>query len=257
MNEQMTSLIYALTFFVGTFGISIICMVCVAKFRRKSFGGDTVRSMTLSVGTVATLSAVVLGLLINSTKDSFDHTERAIKHSAIQLLTLHRLLKKYETEQAQAIDLSLRTIVKESLSSGGYKNRTEEQISQSIIFSKLENLVDQIRSLQPSDEYHRLLFAQMIRLTDDLLQSRWFAVTSVGSSIPDFFLIVLWFWLVITFGCFGVMSPLNKQMVVINALCSLSVSSVIFLMLELDGAFDGLIYASLEPLHVTYRLLQE
>lgn len=253
----MASLIVAATFFVTTFSVSIFCMYCIAKLRRKPLGGDTVRSMTMTVGIVATLTAVVLGLLINSTKESFDHTERAIKHSAIQILTLHRLLKKYETEQARVIDLSLLSIVKDSLSSNGYKNQTEEQISQSIIFSKLEDLVDQIRSLQPTDAYHRVLFEQMIRLTDDLLQSRWFAVTSIGSSIPDFFLIVLWFWLVITFGCFGLMSPLNKHTVIIKALCSLSVSSAIFLMLELDGAFDGLIYASLEPLHVTYRLLQE
>jgi hypothetical protein len=131
-------------------------MLCAKRFKRESIGDDTVRSVTLSVSTVATLTAVVLGLLTSSTKDSFDHTDRAIKNSAIQILNLHRLLKKYETEQAQAIGLSLNLVVQESMSSNAYKNSTEEQISQSTAFLKIENLVDEIRSLQPHDEYHRI-----------------------------------------------------------------------------------------------------
>lgn len=232
-------------------------MYCVKKLRHQSLDEDTVRSMTLSVGTVATLTAIVLGLLTGSTKDSFDDTERAIKHSAVQILTLHRLLKKYETNEAQKIASSLKSVLQESISSKIYKDRNEEQISQSGVFVKIESLVDEIRSLQPQDEYHRVLFTQMIRVTDDLLQSRWFAVTSVGSSIPTIFLIVLWFWLVITFGCFGLISPFNKHTAAIFSLCALSVASAVFLMLELDGAFDGFIYVSLEPLEVTNRLLDK
>lgn len=253
----MTSLSYTLIFFLGTFGSAILGMYCVKKLRHQSLDEDTVRSMTLSVGTVATLTAIVLGLLTGSTKDSFDDTERAIKHSAVQILTLHRLLKKYETNEAQKIASSLKSVLQESISSKIYKDRNEEQISQSGVFVKIESLVDEIRSLQPRDEYHRVLFTQMIRVTDDLLQSRWFAVTSVGSSIPTIFLIVLWFWLVITFGCFGLISPFNKHTAAIFSLCALSVASAVFLMLELDGAFDGFIYVSLEPLEVTNRLLDK
>lgn len=253
----MTSLSYTLIFFIGTFGTAILGMLCAKRFKREVIGEDTVRSVTLSVSTVATLTAVVLGLLTSSTKDSFDHTDRAIKNSAIQILTLHRLLKKYETEQAQAIGSSLKLVVQESISSNAYKNSTEEQISQSDTLLKIENLVDEIRALQPHDEYHRILFAQMIRITDQLLQSRWFAVTSIGTSIPVIFLVILWFWLAITFGCFGLMSPLNAHTFTIFLFCSLSVASAIFLMVELDGAFDGFIYVSLEPLQVTFRLMQE
>ncbi len=253
----MTSLSYTLIFFLGTLGSAIVGMLCAKQFKRRPLGADTLRSMTLSVSTVATLIAVVLGLLTSSTKESFDNTERAIKQSAIQILTLHRLLKKYETDQAQAIGSSLKSIMQESLASKGYKNRTEEQISQSATFIKIESLVDEIRSFHPQDEYHRVLFAQMIRITDELLQSRWFAVTSIGTSIPDIFLIVLWFWLAITFGCFGLMSPINRHTFTIFTLCGLSVASAVFLMLELDGAFDGFIHVSLEPLQLTNRLLQE
>ena len=253
----MTSLSYTLIFFLGTFGSALLGMLCTKRFKREVIGADTVRSVTLSVSTVATLTAVVLGLLTSSTKDSFDHTDRAIKNSAIQILTLHRLLMKYKTDQAQAIGTSLKMVVQESITSKEYKNRTEEQISQSDMFLKIENLVDEIRSLQPQDEYHRILLGQMIRITDQLLQSRWFAVTSIGTSIPVIFLVILWCWLAITFGSFGLMSPSNKYTVAIFSLCSLSVASAVFLMIELDGAFDGFIHVSLEPLQVTNRLLQE
>jgi hypothetical protein len=73
-------------------------------------------------------------------------------------------------------------------------------------------------------------------------------VGELGTSIPWPFLIVLVFWLTITFMSFGLQAPANSTVLTVLLLCALSVAGAVFLVLEMDGPFDGLIKVSPEPL---------
>ncbi len=70
----------------------------------------------------------------------------------------------------------------------------------------------------------------------------------LGTSIPWPFLIVLVFWLTITFMSFGLQAPANATVLAVLLLCALSVAGAVFLIQEMDGPFDGLIQVSAEPL---------
>ena len=59
---------------------------------------------------------------------------------------------------------------------------------------------------------------------------------------------VLVFWLTIIFGSFGLFAPRNATVVAMLFLCALSVSGAIFLILELDQPFDGLLQISSAPM---------
>ena len=52
---------------------------------------------------------------------------------------------------------------------------------------------------------------------------------------------VLVFWLTILFGSFGLLAPRNATVIAILCLSALSVSGALFLILELDQPFQGLI----------------
>src|SRR5262249_14123661 len=54
-----------------------------------------------------------------------------------------------------------------------------------------------------------------------------------GSAVPAPFLVVLIFWLTIIFASFGLFAPLNVTVLATFLVCALSVSSAIFLILEL------------------------
>jgi nitric oxide reductase large subunit len=69
-----------------------------------------------------------------------------------------------------------------------------------------------------------------------------------GSSIPKVVLAVLIFWLAIIFVSFGLFAPPNLTVVATLFVCVLSVSGAIFLILELDRPFDGLIRIPSTPL---------
>ena len=55
-------------------------------------------------------------------------------------------------------------------------------------------------------------------------------------------------WLAIIFMSFGLFARPNPTVILALLVCALSLSSAIFLILELDRPFDGLIQISREPM---------
>jgi hypothetical protein len=77
----------------------------------------------------------------------------------------------------------------------------------------------------------------------------------LGSSIPVPFLVVLVFWLCIIFASFGLFAPRNGTVIAAFFVCALSVSGAIFLILELDQSFEGLLQVSGAPLRAALAQL--
>jgi hypothetical protein len=69
-----------------------------------------------------------------------------------------------------------------------------------------------------------------------------------GSSIPTPFLVALVLWLIVIFASIGLFAPRNATAAAVIFLCALSVASAIFLILELDRPFEGLLKISDQPL---------
>lgn len=64
--------------------------------------------------------------------------------------------------------------------------------------------------------------------------------TQTGGSIPTPFLVILVFWLSAIFLSFTLFARTNMVVTVSLLVCALSFSSAIFLVLELDNPFTGL-----------------
>jgi hypothetical protein len=80
------------------------------------------------------------------------------------------------------------------------------------------------------------------------MQSRFLLFSHLGSSIPVPFLAVLLLWLIILFIGFSLMAPANTTTLASLVICALSVSGAIFLILELNQPFSGLMVIRSEPL---------
>src|SRR4029077_2453140 len=78
---------------------------------------------------------------------------------------------------------------------------------------------------------------------------------NLGSSIPVPFVVVLVFWLCIIFASFGLFAPRNATVIAVLCVCALSVSGAIFLILELDRSFEGLLKVSGAPLRAALAQL--
>ena len=78
-------------------------------------------------------------------------------------------------------------------------------------------------------------------LAADVGRTRLLLFEHLGASIPVPFLVVLVFWLCIIFASFGLFAPRNATVIAVLCVCALSVAGAIFLILELDRSFEGLL----------------
>jgi hypothetical protein len=117
--------------------------------------------------------------------------------------------------------------------------------------------VEAIRGLTPGDASRRTLQTRALDLGESLLQARWLVSAGAGTSVPMPFIVVLTFWLTITFASFGLLAPRNATVLSILFICALSVSAALFLILELDGPFSGLLRVSASPLRYAYAHLNQ
>ena len=62
------------------------------------------------------------------------------------------------------------------------------------------------------------------------------------------FFVMLVFWLTFIFASFGLFSPRNATVIVVLLICALSAAGSLFLILELDTPYEGLIKVSSAPL---------
>ena len=104
----------------------------------------------------------------------------------------------------------------------------------------IEAVPDRIRALKPRDEVQESLKGRAAELSESLLQTRWLSASEVEPSVQITFVVILLFWLTITFSIFGLLAPGNATVRTVFFVCAISVGSAMFLVLELDGPFHGL-----------------
>ena len=112
----------------------------------------------------------------------------------------------------------------------------------------LENIYEKIQELTPKNDMQRAIQAQALKVSSDLGQARWLLFAQRSSSIPTPFLVVLVFWITTLFASFTLFAPTSPTCIGALIVCALSVATAIFLILELDRPFAGMIQISSAPL---------
>jgi len=207
---------------------------------------DSKDVIKMGTGLTATMAALVLALLIASAKGSHDAQRNEVTQISANVILLDRVLAHYGPETKAARDL-LRRYVARAHDQLWPENRSRP-VELEPAAALGESFYDKIQELSPQNEAQRSLQAQAQKMTIDLGQTRWLMFEQGGSSIPMPFLVLLVFWVTIIFLSFGLFAPPNATVIAMLFLCALSVSGAIFLILELDRPFMGLIEISDAPL---------
>ena len=180
-----------------------------------------------------------------------------MKKSAVDVLTLDRVLARYGAETGEIRKSLQRGVAArmEMIWPQGAAKPADLDPMRSGAGVEAERLADAIRSLKPHDDSQRALQARALDLTESLLQSRWMILAGTENSVPLSFLVILLFWLTITFASFGLFAPRNGTVITVLFVCALSVASAVFLVLELDTPFAGLLKVTADPFRYAYSHL--
>src|SRR5439155_18823208 len=111
-----------------------------------------------------------------------------------------------------------------------------------------ETVQQKLRELSPRTDAQRWLQSRALSLSADLSQTRWLLRAQAENTIPAALLAVLIFWIGVIFLSFALFAPRNATVLVTLLVCALSVSGSIFLLLEINGPFDGVIRISSAPM---------
>jgi len=242
------SLIGCIAFVSSVLGV-LLGIWLRARLPREHLEGGSKEVISLGIGLTATVTALVLGLVTASTKSSFDAVDTAVKETATKLLVIDRTLARYGPDAA-ALRVELKHVVRDRVemiwptASARPLNLDPIRAGQA---PRVERLVDAIRSLDTGDDLKAALQARAAGLAEEVLEARWMAMAGTGSSVPMLFLVVVISWLTLIFAIYGMFAD-NRTAVTVLFVCAFSIGSALFLVLELDAPFDGLIQVTSEPL---------
>jgi hypothetical protein len=230
----------------------IICGTLLGAFIRsrvseQHLNADAKDVVKMSTALIVTLSALVLGLLIATAKTSFDTKSNQVKQFTANAILLDQLLAQYGPETLNARQIARRSIdvVVDKIWQEGSKTGISSPFQMS---SEAESFLQALYKLSPQNEAQRSLQGRIIQVATDLAQMRLTLFVQSGDTISIPFLIILVFWLTMIFAIFSLLTRLNILVGIILVICALSVSGAIFLILDLDRSFSGVMQISKVPL---------
>jgi hypothetical protein len=251
----MTPLRIAAIAFLCVFGGALGGMSLRTRVPEDQLTKETEDAVTLGTGMIATLAALVTGLLVASAKSSFDTKDAELARFSANLILLDRQLVHYGPEAREARDLLRRyTVYKiDSTWPGEASHRVDEPDG----WTLLEDVQDKVRDLTPRGRCAALAPGTGAADQQRLASTRWLLDVQQGTAIRIPFLVMLVFWLTIIFISFGIFAPRHATMITALFVFSLSVAGALYLILEMDRPFHGLIRLSSAPMREALTRLSQ
>jgi len=209
--------------------------------------GDSKDVVKLGMSLIATMAALVLALLIASAKSSHDMQSTEVTEMSADFILLDRTLARYGTETKDIrslIPVTIGNVLNQTWSADEYRTENLDRA----LGVGADSFYERVRQLEPRGNFQHALYAQTLQISMELGRKRSLLLEQTGGSIAMPFLVVLVFWLALIFASFGLFAPTNSTVIGVLLACALSVAGAIFLVLELDRPFQGLLQISSAPL---------
>lgn len=249
----MTNMFLGLAVFVCVFAAGFSAMWIRRRLPEHHMSTDSRDTVKITMGLVATLTALVLGLMISSAKDTYEDEKHETTDIIAKTAFLDRLLSAYgpETKDARA---ALRRAV-EGMLIRYWPEASTQPARLAPEFAPAEAVYHSIRTLSPQNDEQRDLKTHAMAIAYEIGQKRWLVFEQSSPSVSPPMLVVVVCWLVVLFFSFGLYAPSNATVNTSMIVGAFAVASAVFLVLELDQPFTGLLKISCDPVVNTLKLL--
>jgi hypothetical protein len=239
-------IIIAAILFAGLVGVILLGARLRQIVPAEHLSADSKDAVKLALGLVATMTAILLGLLVSSAKNSFDTARTEVIQMSAKIALLDRILVLYGRQTADA-----RRALRDSVAEGVRRTwppdgrrlaslEPNEQMGDAVYAA--------ISRLAPEDETQRALKAEAVTLMVQLAELRSLVQAQAVSSLSKPLLIALLIWLVVIFLGFTVLAPANATSSLALLAGAFSVACAVFIILELDYPFAGIVRVPSEPM---------
>lgn len=244
----MISLIIAIVSAVFIFGGALVGLFLQNVLPQHHRDKDSHDAVKLGIGIIATLSALVMGLLVSSAKGTFDTLNAGLVKVSANAILLDRVLAHYGPE-AQPVRADLKSSLITTINRLWPGQDPGAPILDSVERShSLEDVQEQLRNLTPKNDSQRQSLAEANQIVGNMLELRWLLIEQAHNQLPTVFLVILVLWLTLIFTSFGLFAPRHATVVIVLLGSALSMAAAIFLILELNQPLGGVIRLSSAPM---------
>src|ERR1700742_3271971 len=217
-------------------------------------------SMSLIISFLVTITAIVVGLLINATKGFVDATQNHWAIFAGQLIRLDQSMRNYGSEsekmRRQLQSFTAAAIVKfwraDDIPIGvaypDVRKLSKDEAKQ--VLSDLSNGIELgIIRLKSPDPLQERLAADCFDQYKEFAKARWSLLLAPQNSLPAPFLKMLVAWIMIIFLSFGLRAPANPMVMIVITLSATTLSGMMFAIIDVVDPYKGLYNISSKNMH--------
>ncbi len=234
--------------FLASFA-SILIGAAVGMVLRRALPADLLEggskeAIRLGAGFLSTLAALVIGLMIASAKNTYDNQNTNIRQLGTNAVLVDQMLTKYGAGSESGAHPAAGNDPLGNRAHLAGKYRGQRRRIAFVVSSTGERFYNAIENLKPANAEQTSLKSRIIQLTTEMGRTRLLVFTQGEDAIPIPFFIVLVFWLVVIFASFSLFAEPGPIVVASTLLFAISVSSALFLIVDLSHPFDGLMQIS-------------
>lgn len=244
----MTALIAAAVVFACAMAGALVGLKLRDALPSHHLSAETKDVINITTGLVATLAALVLGLLVASAMDSFDAEEDGFQKLSANIIVLDRLLSGLGPDAAPARE-RLRSVVSVALSRlWPTDGAPAGALDEGRITAGGRSVFAAILAVKPPGEDLRHVHNQALEIATELARTRWLLSEPAESASLFPFLVVVTFWLAMIFASFGLFAPRNAIVMTALVIGAFSAAGAVFLIVDLNRPIGGLIQVTSDPL---------
>jgi hypothetical protein len=231
-----------------TFGAALMAMFIGDRLPEHHLDSYSKEVVRLVMGLIATITALVLGLLISSAHSAYDAQQAEVQQLSVRVHQIDRILAHFGPEAIAPRELLRRIVAADIARIWPIDGTGGAQYAPLSAQQEAEGLFDGIATLSPKTDLQRLGQNRALQLLASIGETRRLMVEQAQTGLPWPFLLVLVSWLTILFFGFGLFARFNATVVVALFVGSLSVAGAVFLILEMNQPYGGWMATPSAPL---------
>jgi hypothetical protein len=235
-----------LSVFVCTFGASLLAIAVRRRMPPDHMEGDSKDVVKLVLGLIATLTALVLGLLISSGYSAYLAQQTEVQQLGVRLFQVDRTLAQFEPETHEQRDELRKMVTRIVLRV--WPTEGAPTPASGTFQKEGENLFAGVVALTPNSELQRLAQIRVLQLLENIAETRQIMIQQSQAKLPRPILIALLSWVTALFLGFGLLARFNATVITALLVGSLSVAGAVFLIVEMSQPYGGWMQISSAPL---------
>lgn len=253
-NERMREALIALVIFLCLVAAAFASMAIWPTLPAKHRDDDTNTVVRLTANLFGVMTSLMLGLMINSARNTYESIDRNVHAYATEMILLDRSLRQYGPETdvvRQPLGIYVQRVT-------GQDSPTHETPIDANRLSEhlLIEIGNRLSALIPADDAHSALLQDARQHLQKVTELRWVLIEQSESTIPVALIVMLVAWLVLIFAGFGFRAPRNAITIGTYVVSAAMIAGAIYLIFDMDLAFSGPIQISTAPLERALAELQ-